>query len=141
MTCYSFFSCGEFSWSEDRICCDWSKAILRVNIIGAYLNNKTQIEKSVNYQRFQSSFKYHYDLVNEKRTFLGWLRALLVSLQQRPLLTLQSLLVRQSSPEIGSIRIHSLINYYAYDKKYENNISNTYSNLYDTNTKKRFSWG
>ena len=48
----------------------------------------------------------------EKITFFGWLRALLVSLQQRPLLTLQSLLVRQSSPEIGNIRFHSFIYHY-----------------------------
>ena len=51
---------------------------------------------------------YHYNSLFEEDTFLGWLRALLVNLQQRPLLTLQSLLVRQSSPEIGSIRFNSL---------------------------------
>ena len=58
----------------------------------------------------------------EKITFFGWLRALLVSLQQRPLLTLQSLLVRQSSPEIGNIRFHSLIYHYTN----ENNTKMTY---------------
>ena len=38
-------------------------------------------------------------------TFLGWLLALLVSLQHRPLLTLQSLLVLQVSPENIKINI------------------------------------
>ena len=142
MTCYSFFSCGEFSWSEDRICCDWSKAILRVNIIGAYLNNETncKINCLLTLSKYTYLMCYHVSFY-EKITFFGWLRALLVSLQQRPLLTLQSLLVRQSSPEIGNIRFHSLIYHYTNENNeterylYENDISNVYFDLNFTNTK------
>ena len=47
--------------------------------------------------------------VIKSRTFFGWLLALLVSLQHRPLLTLHSLLVLHVSPEIAWKRIIKLV--------------------------------
>ena len=74
--------------------------------------NKLQNQLPANIVKILLILMCYHVTFYEKITFFGWLRALLVSLQQRPLLTLQSLLVRQSSPEIGNIKFHSLIYHY-----------------------------
>ena len=85
-----------------------------VNLIMYKINRMTKLfvwiisfnVKLISFAGFKTTSKLYL-------TFFGWLRARLISLQQRPLLPLHSLLVRHSSPEIKKNVIGNVVNDYA----------------------------